>query len=116
MCFKCGMAWHKGKSCEEFNEEAEQDFFDYAKNSDDFTNCPKCKARAEREQGRCNHITCTRCNYQWCWLCGRRFKEDHFDKWNVFGCLGMQHLDTSKCKVICYAILTFLAIPFILIF
>ena len=59
--------------------------------------------------------TFRRCNYQWCWLCGQKFKEDHFDRWNVFGCSGMQHLDTSKCRVILYAILTFLLIPFILI-
>ena len=33
MCFKCGQAWHKGKSCEEHNAEAETDFFEYAKTS-----------------------------------------------------------------------------------
>ena len=57
MCFKCGSAWHKGKSCEQV--ESESQFYAYAKNNADFTNCPKCQARAEREQGRCNHITCT---------------------------------------------------------
>ena len=60
-------------------------------------------------------IDCRRCNYQWCWLCGQRFKEDHFDKWNVFGCSGMQHLDTSKCKVITFATITIFLVPFILI-
>lgn len=42
MCFKCGLAWHKGKSCEQKNAEAESEFFEYAKNNEDFTNCPKC--------------------------------------------------------------------------
>lgn len=55
------MAWHPGNKCDakatvNANEE---EFFEYAKNSEDFINCPKCKARAEREQGRCNHLTCT---------------------------------------------------------
>ena len=65
MCFKCGMQWHPGSSCEQKATvaEHEEEFFEYAKSSADFVNCPKCKARAEREQGRCNHITCTRCNY-----------------------------------------------------
>ena len=78
-------------------------------------NCPKCQARAERERGKCNHITCTRCNYEWCWLCNRKFKVDHFDPWNVFGCPNMLHLNTSKCRVVTIALIQLLMVPLILL-
>ena len=30
--------------------------------------CPKCRIPTERDGG-CMHMECTRCNFQWCWLC-----------------------------------------------
>ena len=62
MCFKCGQAWHPDRPCKKY-DDYEAEFYNYAANNDNFTKCPKCKARAEREEGKCNHITCTRCNY-----------------------------------------------------
>ena len=30
--------------------------------------CPKCRIPTERDGG-CMHMECSRCNFQWCWLC-----------------------------------------------
>jgi len=30
--------------------------------------CPHCHANIERSEG-CNHMTCRKCNYEFCWLC-----------------------------------------------
>lgn len=60
-------------------------------------------------------MTCAKCGYQWCWLCGATFKEDHFDKWNLFGCRNLQFDHLTKCKTINSILLTMLLIPLILL-
>ncbi len=62
-------------------------------------------------------MTCPKCGYQWCWLCGAKFKEDHFNKWNLFGCPALQFVhQMSKCRQINMVLLTILMIPLILLF
>ncbi|XP_048577722.1 E3 ubiquitin-protein ligase parkin isoform X2 [Nematostella vectensis] len=31
--------------------------------------CPKCNVPTEKSGG-CNHMSCSRCKFDWCWLCG----------------------------------------------
>jgi len=47
--------------------------------------CPKCRAPIIRDGG-CNHMTCGRCHYEFCWMCKRRYNSNHFAPWNIFGC------------------------------
>lgn len=46
--------------------------------------CPFCGAAIEKNKG-CNHMTCTSCGYEFCWLCGEKYTSTHFSR-------------TSKCK------------------
>ena len=39
--------------------------------------CPRCKIYTEKNEG-CNHMTCTECKYQWCWLCEGEYQDGHF--------------------------------------
>ena len=48
--------------------------------------CPRCQIFTEKNSG-CNHMTCPRCKYQWCWLCEGKFNYGHY---NSGRCEGQQ--------------------------
>jgi len=83
-CFNCLKDWHEDKSCKIQIDKK----FEKWKNSYNVKMCPKCKYYIEKFKG-CNHITCSNCQYQWCWLCLGEYKDDHFD---INGkCFGLQY-------------------------
>jgi len=60
--------------------------------------CPKCRARIEKTAG-CNHMTCTYCKFEFCWLCRKEFKKGHYDMTNVFGgCPGGENAEVKPNK------------------
>lgn len=38
-------------------------------------------------------MTCYKCRTDWCWLCGRRMGDNHFEYWNLLGCPGVQMME-----------------------
>ena len=34
--------------------------------------CPRCETPIEKNGG-CNHMTCSKCNWHWCWVCFREW-------------------------------------------
>jgi len=85
ICFNCRQAWHPDKTCEALIDEG---YNEWAKGKE-VQLCPRCKARIEKLEG-CNHMTCSVCNYEWCWLCRGRYTSNHFSPINPFGCPGLQ--------------------------
>jgi len=111
MCFCCGEAWHKGISCSK-NFERMYKFWAKDKN---IQKCPKCKIRVEKDHG-CNHMKCTLCGYQWCWICGREYSENHFDSL-LFGCPMLQFTssDWGFGRIFLYLLLITIFWPLILL-
>ena len=66
MCFKCGIEWHKGKSC----AQAQATMYKGWAYKIGAHHCPKCKIPVEKNRG-CMHMTCSQCQYHWCWVCGQ---------------------------------------------
>ncbi|KAI3494640.1 hypothetical protein L1887_40456 [Cichorium endivia] len=70
-CFGCGNAAHAPaicpiaklwlKKCEDDSETANWI-------SANTKECPKCNSTIEKNGG-CNHMTCRKCKYEWCWIC-----------------------------------------------
>lgn len=72
-CSNCNQAWHGDSSCEEDKEI--KDFATYSGIIP--KKCPNCKVWTEKNMG-CNHMVCKLCSYDWCWLCCKECKEDHY--------------------------------------
>jgi len=75
MCFKCKKEWHEKLDCNQVydKEKNEQAFQNYQKQMG-LKSCPKCQIIMNKYDG-CNHITCTKCKYEFCWIC--------FEKWDL---------------------------------
>eukprot|EP00762_Andalucia_godoyi_P000308 ANDGO_03212.mRNA.1 E3 ubiquitin-protein ligase dbl4 len=71
-CFGCGADPHNPAPCKvvkdwmsrEVKESATSEWL--VKNTRD---CPKCSVRIHKDGG-CNHVTCSKCRYEFCWICG----------------------------------------------
>ena len=82
-CFLCLQKPHGNLPC---NQEIDKDLKEFAK-IHFIKKCPNCKIITEKAFG-CNHMTCSKCLYQWCWLCNEKYENDHFNKGK---CRGKQY-------------------------
>jgi hypothetical protein len=70
-CFSCGNESHIPATCATLRtwaskEVGEGETFNWiAANTKD---CPSCQSPIEKNHG-CNHMTCTKCRHEFCWLC-----------------------------------------------
>jgi hypothetical protein len=91
-------------------------YFGSLENRGKMTNCPNCGLIVEKEEGGCNHMICSKCKYEFCWICGAKYDVDHFNRSNVFGCSGMQNQEPSnRTTLILTQILHLFTIPFTLL-
>lgn len=73
-CFYCQQPWHQGSPC-----RLEEDrLLDYWARNNHVKFCPNCKRRVEKMSG-CDHMTCVKCRYEWCWKCGCEYTSSHED-------------------------------------
>ena len=81
ICGECGMSkcidhnvpWHTGLSCELYESRLA-----YRKGKEEAATmmtlerttklCPECELRIEKNEG-CDHMTCLRCEFEFCWQC-----------------------------------------------
>ena len=77
-CFYCSEAWHGKKKCK---NRADKQLDKFAK-THGLKFCPNCKRKVEKNLG-CDHMTCVKCRYEWCWLCGNKYHSGHYDECEV---------------------------------
>ena len=76
-CIRCGELWHKSGNCPE-DEVMDKLFKNYCDKLR-LKECPSCGITTLKRDG-CNHITCTYCRQNWCWICEEVFQtvEEHY--------------------------------------
>ncbi|SMQ53776.1 unnamed protein product [Zymoseptoria tritici ST99CH_1A5] len=74
-CFACNVPFHEDEGCQEFQDRIQEDerkTLEIAESLEEVSRttkpCPKCKVPIQKGKG-CDHMSCTRCKYQYCWLC-----------------------------------------------
>lgn len=77
-CFYCLSPWHESTPCA---QDQDRQLDRWAK-ANDVRFCPNCRRRVERASG-CEHMTCLKCRYDWCWECGEEYTSSHADKCEV---------------------------------
>lgn len=86
-CYGCGLEYHGDTTCEVFKKVAGDNTADdrFAKwASGKAKRCPKCNIFIEKNEG-CNHMTCSSCQHQWCWLCMGDYSSSHYSEGRCAG-------------------------------
>ena len=76
-CFVCGVPFHTGTTCAQFQRNVERD----GTQTNLYLNrntkkCPNsdCNVHIEKKSG-CDHMTCAKCAYQFCWRCSADYQQ-----------------------------------------
>eukprot|EP01103_Thecamoeba_quadrilineata_P007897 TRINITY_DN1771_c0_g1_i1.p1 TRINITY_DN1771_c0_g1~~TRINITY_DN1771_c0_g1_i1.p1 ORF type:complete len:679 (+),score=104.89 TRINITY_DN1771_c0_g1_i1:37-2037(+) len=101
-CFRCSLESHQPCSCLMFEKWKK-----IASGQDDRLNdafitsvsrpCPSCKVPIEKNHG-CNHMTCTKCQYHFCWQCMGKFgtgSKGGSDGYKIHECNGHYQQDSQ---------------------
>ena len=70
-CLSCSEEDHVPANCSQvysWNEKEKSDSENLGWIKANTKPCPKCGTNIEKNQG-CNHMTCSKCSYGFCWLC-----------------------------------------------
>eukprot|EP01083_Nonionella_stella_P016780 46843_1 len=105
VCYECaGLYYNNDKNDKHnCNKNLDEKLSHWAKSKGDVAFCPRCAARIEKLSG-CNHMRCSYCKYEFCWLCRKEFKKGHYDPSNiVFGCPGGENATKrpDRCNACC---------------
>ena len=111
VCMRCGAAAHGGVRCANVGD---REFNDFAA-ANNVKPCPKCKIPTLKYEG-CNHITCQKCHYEWCWICFGAYRAPggHYGG-IVFQCPGGQFGNQGFCCTITKIILLIIFAPVVLL-
>ena len=83
---KCGAAYHGWVRCANVGDD---EFNAWVKENRNIKPCPQCRIKTWKYDG-CNHITCQKCHYEWCWVCFGKYRSPGGHYVGLFMCPGGQ--------------------------
>jgi len=87
-CFKCQELDHAPCTCEELVEWRSKERDDSETGNWIVANtksCPKCNGQIEKDGG-CNHMSCSQCSYEFCWICLDEWKNHSNQTGGYYAC------------------------------
>ncbi|XP_027208003.1 E3 ubiquitin-protein ligase RNF19B [Penaeus vannamei] len=85
-CYHCKAEWHPNQTCDMARAQRSPNVllssFNYLhdiQTNDDVKSCPRCQVLIMKmDDGSCNHITCSVCGAEFCWLCMKEISDLHY--------------------------------------
>lgn len=82
LCFRCGQRWHPGVECAAASAASLSQLLSgpalgSPSHPDQIKSCPNCSMGIVRASG-CNFLRCSRCSFEFCWLCLGEYSDSHF--------------------------------------
>ncbi|XP_076033209.1 E3 ubiquitin-protein ligase RNF19B-like [Oratosquilla oratoria] len=85
-CYHCKAKWHPNQTCDMARAQRSPNIMFSSFNclhdvqgSDDVKACPRCQVLIMKmDDGSCNHMTCTVCGAEFCWLCMKEISDLHY--------------------------------------
>jgi len=83
-CYHCRQEWHPDQTCDAAHLQRTRQIrlrnnSVACSQSDEIKPCPKCGALiVKMNDGSCNHMTCTVCDAEFCWLCLQEITDLHY--------------------------------------
>lgn len=89
-CGKCLKQVHPDETCVEANKNILDNIRNTIKEKGaNYNLCPNCHVIIEKDEG-CNHMECTYCLHEFCWLCLKPYEKGHYSVFNFAGCPGLE--------------------------
>lgn len=85
VCVACSRVHHPALTCDEVFEKELKELNALQAN---VQKCPMCRMAVEKVSG-CNHMSCSFCRHEFCWLCRGTYTSYHFMPLNPLGCPGL---------------------------
>lgn len=88
LCFSCLEEYHAPATCaqvEEWNLKSLKEADNAQWIVSNTKKCPRCFTRIERNHG-CNHMVCTKCQHEFCWVCMGSWKEHGIGTGGYYRC------------------------------
>ncbi|KAF2358549.1 IBR domain, partial [Trinorchestia longiramus] len=81
-CYHCKAEWHPNQTCDMARGQRTPHFpynISSSHADDDVKACPRCQVLiVKMDDGSCNHMTCSVCGAEFCWLCMKEVSDLHY--------------------------------------
>jgi len=121
-CYDCSCDWHPNLTCKEnakLNKSSKDKKSEKWRKSHKVRKCDQCGMDIQKDSG-CNHMKCTRCGYEFCWICMNQFTPDHYINSTCAGLQFTAHPIAKKRlkklrNIVVGAVVIIIAVPIVLV-